>query len=459
MKIGSWLGLPSKPAPAGRSTAESTVALDRADGLDRRTGLGDGFALENGQVVTSNWLGRTRTCEPGPSMQALVQGHRVGWISAEEIRTLEKYPQATLLVLGEPSPALTALLQSWPPEQRQQFQTLLGEVGADYRQTGRVQVVDREHKERLNQEPGPTFFLGSALEKLALNGKLLGSRDQAGHSLLENLVALRQACAKDGQAGQDLFAWSLLHSAYSKRTFHQAQGKGTCGAATLGYVLWQENPSQMVGALKDWTYQGQTVTRSGTSQRPEESIDSRDGTPVADQILQASLMNLADPEYTYSLVEDRFRRADGHVRERGLLPQHQEHLLNSLSQRDWSSQALDSEQIREVQSRAKGPLPVTLEWATGQGLHSLHLLSVQKVNDTHVYLRDPAGDMGVVLPDSSQQLLGSGFQRMSRQEFDQRLQQGLVPQTPATRSGWLSGLKQACSQSGLSGLFFHTSAK
>ena len=424
----------------------------------RSLGLGDGFSIQDGRVVTSNWLGQTGPCEPGPSLQALANGYRSGRLTAEELRGLENYPQAGLLVLNQPSPALECQLQKWPAEQREKFQTLLARVGADYRQTGTVQVVDPETPGRLTKQAGPTFFLGSALEKLALSGKLLNSQDRQGASLLDNLVSLKAACDKDGHAGQDLFAWSLLHSAYSKRTFHQAHGKGTCGAATLGYVLWQENPSQMVGALRDWTYHGQAATRTGLSERPAESIDPADPTPVADQILQASLMNLADPEYTYSLVQDRFSRPDGQTRERGLYPQHQEHLLNSLSQRDWTSQPLDSEKIQGLLRNQEGPVPVTLEWATGQGLHSLHLLSVQRVNQTHVYLRDPAGDLGVVLKDSSQQLLGSGFQRMSRQEFDQRIQKGLVPQMPAARTGWLSSLKQACSQSPFSGLFFHSSA-
>lgn len=422
--------------------------------MQERIGLGQGLFLEHGQVVSRNWLGRTQASEPGPAMRALAAAYEKGHLTAEELRTKVKNPQACLLVLGEPSTSLAQTLQSWPEEQRQKFQQLLAGVSTDYRQTPAVQVVDPQDPARLKQFDGPTFFLGSALEKLALNGRLLKSRDQSGVSLLDNLCSLQQACSKDGYAGQDLFAWALVHSAYSKRTFHQAQGKGTCGAATLGYVLWQENPSQMVGALRDWTYQGQAVTRTGASQRPTESIDPADPTPAADQIMQASLMNLADPEYTYSLVQDRFTRPDGQTRERGLYPQHQKHLLDSLSTKDWTIQELDSERLRQIQRETPGPVPVTLEWASGQGLHSLHLLSVQRVSDEHVYLRDPAGDRGVVLANSSQQILGSGFQRMSRQEFDDRLRQGLVPDNAQARSGWLTALKQSASNGVLGGLFW-----
>ncbi|MFN8611883.1 MAG: hypothetical protein U0931_30340 [Vulcanimicrobiota bacterium] len=455
MKIGSWFSPPSTGARSsvGLPGQAAPVPNDSADLSEQRIGLGEGLVLQHGQVFSRDWLGRSQPCPPGPSLQALARAYREGRVGGEEVRGLEHFPQASLLIFGEPSPALKKTLESWPAEQQKKFNELLSAVGTDYRQTGPIQVVDPEQPGHLQERPGPTFFLGSALERLALNGKLQDSRDQGGTNLLDNLHSLHQICQKDGYAGQDLFAWSLVHSAHSKRTFHQAQGKGTCGAATLGYVLWQENPSQMVGALRDWTYQGQATTRTGVSVRPSEAIDPTDPTPPADQIMQASLMNLADPEYTYSLVQDRFSRADGQTRERGLYPEHQQHLLDSMSDREWTVQSLSSEKLRDVLRENGGPVPVTLEWATGQGLHSLHLLSVQRVSDDHVYLRDPAGDRGVILSDSSQQLLGSGFQRMTREEFDRRLRQGLVPDNTRARAGWWTALKQSASQSRLAGLF------
>lgn len=405
MKIGSWfhLGVPKSHGQAPEATGSPASCPDGLARLSQDLGLGQGFSLGvDGKVTTRDWLGRQQSCTKGQALEALASAVKQGRLSPEELKLYAyRYPQAALLILGEPSAPLARQLDSWEPAQRKAFTQLLQEVGADYRNKGES-----------------TFFLGSALEKLALNGKLLESRDELGHSLLENLLALREKTAQDGYAGQDLFAWTLIHSAYSKHTFHQAPSKGVCAAATLGYVMWQENPSKMVGALNDWVYQSPSPN----------SHDPADPVPFGDQVMQAHLMNLADPDYTYNLVQDRFTRPDGQSRERGLFPEHQKHLLTTLSDRDWHSQPTDSQQLREHLRKSPGPLPVALEWKEVEGLHSRHLLCVSRINDEYVYLRDPAGEHALRLENSSQEIFASGFQRMSREEFDQRLQQGLIPE-------------------------------
>ncbi len=410
--IGSTRPTPVIGKPGGIDKLAVTDPInDTLQPPSRSIGLGDGFSLDqDGKVRSRNWLGTEKKCSHGQAVKALQQGFSEQRISNDEIRKHSyRYPEAKLVVLGELSPALSEKLSNWPTGAQAKFKDLLSSVGSDYRDS-----ADK------------TFFLASALEKLAMNDKLQGSHDASGHSLLDNLVSLKDHCQKDGQAGQDLFGWSLIHSAYSKHTFHQAPTKGTCASATLGYVLWQENPAKVVGALRDWVYRGETQTRLGSMPRPDESLDPADPTPSGDQILQASLMNLADPEFTYSLVKDQFSKPDGTTRERGLFPNQQERVLNSLSSNNWHSKSTTSSEIQQLQEEGDGPIPVVLEWASPGGLHSKHMMAVNRISDQYAYLRDPAGELGLTLPDSSQQKFANGFQRMSRDEFDSRLQQGLV---------------------------------
>ena len=413
MKIGSWL-FPSTP-PSKEVVSPSAPALSEPrDGVSRggssSLGLGQGHRLNaRGKVVATSRWGKPQPCSSGEAIEVLSQAYQSGQISADEVRGCQRYPQAPLLLLGERSQALQDKLQSWPEGERARFDQLLTSVGTGSREQG-------EH----------TFFLGSALEKLALQDKLLGQCDVDGLTLLDNLEAMQKICQGDGAVGEDLFAWTLVHSAYSKRTFHQVPGKGTCGAATLGYVLWQDSPARVVRALRDWAYQGQTQTRTGVAERPERAYDPSESTPLADQVLQASLMNLADPQFVYDIVQDQFTQGE-QQRERGLFPEHQQHLLNSLSDRDWTSQSLTSSQLQPILQEGSGPLPVALQWTQSGELHSRHLLSVSRVSEHHVYLRDPAGELGLTLEGSTQEKLGEGFLRMSRQEFDERIQQGLIP--------------------------------
>jgi hypothetical protein len=404
----------ANPAVGQTNKADDSFGHSPNDSLQRPSrsiGLGDGFSLDqDGKIRSRNWLGTEKKCSHGQAIKALQQGFNEQRISNDEIKKHSfRYPEAKLVVLGELSPTLSEKLSKWPSSDQAKFKDLLSHVGSDYRDKG-----------------NKTFFLASALEKLAINDKLLASKDESGASLLDNLSSLKERCQKDGYAGQDLFGWTLVHSAYSKHTFHQAPTKGTCASATLGYVLWQENPSKVVGALSDWVYKGETQTRLGTMSRPKEALDPADPTPVGDQILQASLMDLADPEFTYSLINDQFSQPNGTTRERGLFPVHQERVLNSLSGETWHSKTTNSSEIRQLQKETKGPIPVALDWATSGGLHSRHMMAVSRVNDEHVYLRDPAGELGLTLPNSTQEKFSNGFQRMSRQEFDTRIQQGLI---------------------------------
>jgi hypothetical protein len=342
-------------------------------------------------------------------VEVLAQAYQQGQISAQELKQCQRYPNATLLILGERPQALQDKLQTWPEADRAKFDQLLTSVGTS-------------HRDQKNH----SFFLGSALEKLALQDKLLEHRDHDGMTLLDNLLEMQKRCQADGPTGSELFAWTVVHSAYSKRTFHQVPGKGICAAATLGYVLWEESPARVVRALRDWAYEGQTQTRTGSAERPQRAYDPSASAPLADQVLQASLMNLADPQFAYDIVQDQFSKS-GEQRERGLFPEHQQHLLNSLSGQDWQSQSLDSAQLQPLLKQGNGPVPVALEWIQSGELHSRHMLSVSRVTDQHVYLRDPAGELGLTLENSTQEKLGEGFLRMSRQEFDQRIQQGLLP--------------------------------
>lgn len=413
MKIGSW-SFPSIASEGRRADAPVASSVVPQDQLSRQgghsIGLGEGYSLgPNGKVVSKSFWGTARDCSGGESVDVLARAYGQGQISADELRHCKN----GALILGEKGQALQDKLHNWPEGERAKFEQLLTSVGTGYREQGEN-----------------TFFLGSALEKLALQDKLLEQRDHQGLSLLDNLVEMQKLCQADGQAGSELFAWTVVHSAYSKRSFHQMPGKGTCGAATLGYVLWQDSPARVVRAMRDWAYQGQTQTRTGAAERPERAYDPAESTPLADQVLQACLMNLADPEFVYDIVQDQFSR-QGEQRERGLRPEHQQHLLNSLSAQDWQSTSVTSAQLQPLLRQGSGPIPVALQWTESGELHTRHLLSVSRVSDDFVYMRDPAGELGLTLENSTQEKLGEGFLRMGRPEFDQRIQQGLLPGTSA----------------------------
>lgn len=346
-------------------------------------------------------------------MTALASAVQQKYLSREDLKGLNQFPQASLLILGEKSPALTGKISSWSGQDRQKLDSLLEWSSTKFRSNGK-----------------DDFFVGSALERLALKDKLF-QKDLHGTTLLDNLVELKTCAANLGPAGEDLAAWSIVHAAYSKRTYHQIPTKGTCGASSIGYTLWESDPSQIVRSLKEWFVEGSTTLRGGvSSERPSEYQDPTVTTPLPDQVLQSSMMNLADPEYVYSLTTDRFNKKDGTVRSepRGLLQHNQDFLLNSLSTKRWHSTKLTAQELKTELGKAGQALPAALDWNSAGGEHSLHMVAVTKINSKWVYVRDPHGEHGLKLPSGQQQILGEGYQRFPRQEFEERLNHVFLPE-------------------------------
>lgn len=378
-------------------------------------GLGEGYRYvpEEG-VVQKDTLFSSRTCDEPETLTALSVGLEKKLIDKGDFTTLfQKFPSSTLLLTGDYTADMKKATAGWSAGDKKILDGLLKYCGT------RSQEVE-----------GRRFYPGLALEKLVVDGQMKAF-DSRGNTLLKNLERLQQLCEGDERFGKAVYDRVLVHAAFAEDTFFQVGGKGTCGATTLGFVGWEANPSEMVRVTTSAVFdKSDTMANGQTMTRPLQPYDPSITSHLVDQVSQASLMANADQKYGYDLVNDQFRAADGETRERGLREGEQLTLIQALTGQKWEAQKLTVDQLAEAQKESKVPLPLSMKWNTPGGDHSFHMVALKSISDTHVEMRDPAGDGGLDLPDSSLVKLGHGHVRMDRKEFEERMVHALVPIAP-----------------------------
>ncbi len=281
-----------------------------------------------------------------------------------------------------------------------------------------------------------TYSPVEGMERLLRSGALTQQKDRAGSTLLEHLEAILENPSVRPEEAKEMAAWSIIHAAFPKRSYAQVKGAGTCVATSLSHNVLQENPAEVFRWVRGLAVEGQVAFPSGEvvhRARDSGPLGLERGTPV-EQLLQATLTDYADPNFSYDLVTNTHYTLTA-TRKARLWTDQQLRLCELVTGRKHKAVKVGSGDLEPLfQSPGERRLAADLFWEEKPGVnwvstakHGRHLVTVTGVDERYVYLRDPHGDGSQSLPDTSHQARGFGYGRMTRQEFDRRLHHLLVP--------------------------------
>ncbi len=389
-------------------------SISRSD-LPARVDLGEGYRFypQRGELVhKDHFWSQELPCTGDEELLVLGDKLREGRLRPEWLAGLEvKSPKARAVLEGE------VVAEELSGTDLSRFQELCQALKG----------VGRKRR-------GHVFFAVTALERLARDGTLTKAKDAAGKSLLDNIWALYKDDSLLPRLKEDLLVWSLLYAAFPKRAFEQAPGKGTCAATSIAYLGWEEDPAEMVRLVRELAVEGKVRLRSGgVMERPKVYLANEGGCSTVEELLQASFMDYADPDYKYDFSQDAFvsqapGNTKGKPRERGLFPEHQLRLLEGVTGRSYQvvKPPQAGAEFLEKYFQAQGERAVAqLDWSSSAELHSRHLLVVTKVDDSYVYLKDPLGSWSQQV-GKGHECFDYGFEKLTRQEFERRLNHLIV---------------------------------
>ncbi|MFN8612959.1 MAG: hypothetical protein U0931_35800 [Vulcanimicrobiota bacterium] len=241
---------------------------------------------------------------------------------------------------------------------------------------------------------------GSDLVGLLRNGTL----DQPG--LLDNLSGLTTQPMASGLSNQGV-TQDVLQALNRPGAIILQDSKGTCTVTTLEHLLANTDPSEYARLVGGLTSEAGTVTlRNGEILLRNPTGLAADGTirNDASRVLQSSLMDLGSAGNYHNGLDLVTRTSNSAG---GLLPQEYLQVFQAVLGGQWEARGVAGAADRTAfeQAVAQGtPVPVDLRWATG-GQDANHMLSVTRMDDNYVYLRNPHGVQETGALRSGDQLL------------------------------------------------------
>lgn len=300
----------------------------------------------------------------------------------------------------------------------------------------RLKQIDRDRTDRGN------------LSKLLESGKL-SATDSQGKSLLTNLNALKhQTFAQEGVHkldGAQVYS-EVLNQVARPGDINQG-GRGTCTVTTMEHLQATREPAEYVRLLSGLTSaEGSVVLRNGEKLSRDTGLVAPDdsGRTAASRVYQASMMEFANgPDQDYRNEKDGHFRKDGApiLDDRGKLSQglsmeklakvssaamegdfqHKQGTLGSNGKPSFMDSLLlaspvtlplylmrssKSDQITADISQAlsqKQSVQVGMRWSRNvDDRDGYHALSLYKMDDKYVYLRNPwgQGEQGETNPNT-----------------------------------------------------------
>lgn len=252
----------------------------------------------------------------------------------------------------------------------------------------------------------------SNLTSLLSQGKL-SSADSKGASLLTNLDGLKhQKFAKEGQHQLD---GSKVYQEVLNQVAHPGdinQGaRGTCTVTTLEHLQATRQPSEYVRVMKGLTgTEGSVVLRNGQTLPRAAGVVAGDdsGRTSASRVYQASMMEFGNgPDQIYRNDQGGHFRRDGSpiLDDRGKLVQglpmkNLAKVSSAVMGGDFRESAGTMQGAKQTAIEAdfkqavsqNRPIEVGMRWSRDpKDRDSYHALSLYKVDDEYVYLRNPWG--------------------------------------------------------------------
>lgn len=308
----------------------------------------------------------------------------------------------------------------------------------------------------------------NGLYGILAEGKL-GGKDSQGGTLLDNLERMSKQPVAEGLDRNAMFR-DTVKQINDPDMLHQGN-KGTCTVATLEHLNASREPAEyarLMGGLASPS--GEVKLRNGETLRRDDGLVAKDdsGRSTASRLYQASVMEYANGALDYDNARDghykpslRARLTGGQettLDHRGLNAGEWERALDGVLPGDrrpvfHSGDSANAERELRSSLSKDGPVPVALKWARDEkSLHASHALSVEKMDATHVYLRNPWGYgdnagpdgprretapapsgkfMGMKMATGAAPMPGfptGGHIRMTREEFFKNLQFYYVPE-------------------------------
>ncbi|MFN8577767.1 MAG: hypothetical protein U0354_12995 [Candidatus Sericytochromatia bacterium] len=140
-------------------------------------------------------------------------------------------------------------------------------------------------------------------KKLLGNG-LLMKKDSAGITILDKMISepRSEKLGKSKISASDILN-QTVHTISNPLSIQQGDNKGTCGAATMEYILAKQNPAELVKIIEGITSKTQSVPlknyigpRMNTSMNLPNNAIPKDnsGRKDIDRMIQSSIMNQAN---------------------------------------------------------------------------------------------------------------------------------------------------------------------
>ncbi|MCE7871016.1 hypothetical protein DYH09_11645 [bacterium CPR1] len=319
------------------------------------------------------------------------------------------------------NPKAQATYQSLPPDQRGKVDLLI-EASIPAGQPVKVPTNFDPHapesKAYFEQMQASMRADGSrqGIYSLLADGRVY-NRDSKGVTLIDRLDQMRTQPMASGLNRDQILAETISQSAHPDRI--QQGNRGTCTVTTLEHLNAKREPAEYVRLVSGLTGpEGKVVLRNGDTLNRDEGVLQNDnsGRTSVSRIYQASLM-----EYGNGAAWNYDNARDTHIDRNGVATKRKGKETSGLYGEQWQ-RALqgvlpgsvhftpanpDSPQVSmaDIQGGlSQGrEVPVALRWGKDKdGDYGSHALSVSRMDDKYVYLRNPHGfgEMGNTDPNN-----------------------------------------------------------
>lgn len=261
----------------------------------------------------------------------------------------------------------------------------------------------------------------------------MGARDSKGVTLLDNLDHLQGRPLAEGLDRRQVMG-EVVHQAAHPETIHQGN-RATCTVTTIEHMLAKSQPSEYARLMSGLASpEGRVQLRNGSTLERDGGVIPEDhsGRSQMSRVFQASMMEYGNGAKTYD------NATDSHSLDGRQIKNRHGRTVSGLNGSEWERVADGtlgpSEDKRALANpftmshihaslRRGQDVPVGLDWGRDQdGDRTGHALSVTRMDERYVYLRNPWGnnEMGNTDPNKgpirealTPQGYGAGFPGMA----------------------------------------------
>jgi len=373
---------------------------------------------------------------------------------AEEVRDSNETPEIT-----DKKEELVETIQS-DPEASEKFEQLSSEdqekvlkLAEDIKST----TPDGEESGSGETSDGKVEASEKLVENVTklLKEDKLTQTDSEGKTVLDNLTEMKDQKAPEEIADKksEIVA-QVVDNIANPETINQGN-RETCAAAVVEHKLAKEDAGEYTKIAKELTStEGEAALKSGELLKRDDGNkeigdkgcleDDGSGRKDVSRIMQSSIMEHANEDKDYVTKKDEVKdnkvevdktdkskdtniNPDGTDDGAGLTDKETEKAIKDIFGKDANVVSISNDRTAEELNKANNDIqktlkegetvPVKLQWGEGS-----HELTVEKMDDKYVYMKNPWGDKDTGKGGPEREVLDdTGQIRMTREEFDKNL--------------------------------------